>query len=76
MYGYGKKKGAGLLIQMSPPGMQSWDIQAGDTNVYFLSGTFTVRPPTNSVPRDFEAARAVWSGTLELPKMKISVQKP
>ena len=76
MYGYGKKEGDGLLIQMSPPAMQRWDIQAGDTNVYFLSGTFSVAPPTNDIPKDFEVARAVWSGTLDLPKMKIAIQKP
>jgi hypothetical protein len=43
MVGYGKKPGDGLLIQLSPPSMQRWDIQSGDTNAYFMSGTFTVR---------------------------------
>jgi hypothetical protein len=76
MYGYGKKAGDGLLIQMSPPAMQRWDIQAGDTNVYFMSGTFTVTTPANHVARDFDETRSIWSGTLELPKMKISVPKP
>jgi hypothetical protein len=76
MYGYGKPKGDGLLIQMSPPAMQHWEIRPGDTNAYYLSGTFTVTPPTNHIASDFEAARAVWSGTLELPKTKISIPKP
>ena len=76
MYGYGRGKGDGLLIQMSPPSRQRWEIQAGDTNVYFLSGTCTGQPPTNSVAQDFAAARAVWSGTLDVPPMQISAQKP
>ena len=75
MYGYGKKPGDGLLLCIWPP-MQYWNIAAGDTNTYYLSGTFTVTTPTNFVPKDFEAARAVWSGTLELPKMKITIPKP
>ena len=75
MYGYGKQAGDGLLLTMSPPTMQSWDIRAGDTNVYYLSGTFTVTPPTNSPPRDFDTERTIWSGTLELPKMKVWVGK-
>jgi hypothetical protein len=74
MYGYGSKPGEGLNLTLYPP--QAWQIKAGDTNVYYLSGTFTVTTPTNFVPKDFEAARAVWSGTLELPKMKITVPKP
>jgi hypothetical protein len=74
MSGYGKPKGSGLLLVLSPGA--SWDIQAGDTNDYFLCGTFTVTPPSNHVAKDFEAARAEWHGTLEFPKMKISVKKP
>ena len=72
MYGYGKPKGDGLQLTLRSGA--SWTIQAGDTNDYYLSGTFTVSPPTNHVAKDFEAARAEWSGTLELPKMKISVK--
>jgi hypothetical protein len=65
MYGYGKKEGDGLLIQMSPPNIQSWDIQASDTNPYFMSGTFTIATPAEYVARtsmrlgQFGAAR--WS---------------
>lgn len=74
MYGYGNKRGDGLNLTLYPV-QQCWQIKAGDTNAYYLSGTFTVTTPTNFVPKDFEAARAVWSGTLELPKMKITVPK-
>ena len=74
MYGYGNKPGGGLNLTLYPP--QAWQIKAGDTNAYYLSGSFTVTTPTNFVPKDFDTARAVWSGTLDLPKMKISVPKP
>lgn len=74
MYGYGAGKGDGLVLMLFPP--QSWFIKAGDTNDYFLSGTFTVTTPANFAPKDFEAARAVWSGTLKLPKLKLPVQRP
>lgn len=50
--------------------------QDGDTNIYFLSGTFTDASPTNNAARDSETKLAIWSGTLELPKMKIPVDKP
>ncbi len=75
MYGYGKKPGDGLLLCIYPPA-QYWNISAGDTNAYYLSGTFTVTTPTNFVAKNADAAHAVWSGTLELPKMKVSVPKP
>ncbi len=74
MFGYGTKRGAGLILTLYPP--YAWEFRAGDTNSYYLSGTFTVTTPTNFVPKDFEAARAVWSGTLQLPRMKITVPKP
>jgi hypothetical protein len=76
MFGYGRKEGDGLLIQMSPPNMQRWDIQASDANVYFMSGTFTVTTPPNHIAKDFDETRSIWSGTLELPKMKLPVSKP
>ena len=74
MYGYGNKRGEGLNLILYPP--QAWQLRADDTNTYYLSGTFTVTTPTNFIPKDFEASRAVWSGTLDLPKMKITVPKP
>lgn len=76
MYGHGRKERDGLLIQMSPPNMQRWEIQARDTNVYFMSGTFTVTVPANHVAKNFDETRSIWSGSLELPKMKISVPTP
>jgi hypothetical protein len=76
MHGYGKKPGDGLLIQLSPPSMQRWDIQAGDTNVYFMSGTFTVRTPPDHVARNLDETRSIWNGTLDLPKMKLLLPKP
>jgi hypothetical protein len=75
MYGYGRKPGEGLLLCLWPPA-QYWDIATGDTNDYYLSGTFTITTPRSFVPKDVEAARSVWTGTLELPRMKIPVQKP
>jgi len=74
MYGYGNKPGDGLNLTLYPP--QAWQIRAGDTNAYYLSGTFTISTPKNFVPKEGDAARAVWSGTLELPKMKVWVGKP
>lgn len=74
MYGYGVKPEDGFLLVLMPT-MQAWSIRPGNTNVYFLSGTFTVTTPTNRVTKDFDEARKIWSGTLALPKMKISVPK-
>jgi hypothetical protein len=75
MYGYGKQVGAGLLIQMSPPTMQRWNLRAGDTNVYFMTGIFTATLPTNHVAKNFAEKRSIWNGTLELPKMRVSVPR-
>jgi hypothetical protein len=78
--GYGSKKGEGLNLYLWPSG--SWYLRPGDTNSYYLTGTFTV---TNhfamgmtrlGTPRETELFNAEWSGTIELPKMKISVPKP
>ena len=51
---------------------QYWVIPARSTNDYFLSGTFSVSPPTNRI--DVLKVH-VWQGTLKLPKMKILVGK-
>ena len=51
---------------------QYWVIPARSTNDYFLSGTFAVSPPTNSID---ELKFHVWQGTLKLPKIKIPVRK-
>ncbi len=51
--------------------IQTWDLRPNDTNTYFLSGSFTVNPPTDRVPADF---RWVWQGTIALPKMEVSIK--
>jgi hypothetical protein len=75
MFGYGNKPREGLLLTLWPPA-QDWTIQSGDTNTYYLSGKLRIATPTNFVPKDHEVQKPVWSGTFELPKMRISVQKP
>jgi hypothetical protein len=72
MFGYGSKPGQGLNLTLWS---QAWQIRAGDTSVYYLSGTFTVTTPTNFLLKDSETTSPVWTGTLELPKIKISVPK-
>jgi len=70
------RRGDGLLLMLDPFSDQHWEIGSGDTNTYFLYGTFTVTPPTNQVQPDATGSRAQWQGTLDLPKMKISLRKP
>jgi hypothetical protein len=48
-----------------------WFIPAGDTNEYFLSGTFS-SPSNEASCLDYQ----VWDGVLQLPKLKISIKKP
>ena len=52
--------------------LSEWSIPAGDTNTYYFSGTLTITAPTNQVVLP---PAEVFQGTLELPKMKISLQK-
>jgi hypothetical protein len=73
--GFGSTPGEGLILMLHPEAEQYWWIRTGDTNTYYLSGTFTVTTPTNFVPKDFETARAVWSGTLKLPKTRVYCPK-
>jgi len=70
MYGYGAQKSEGLLLMLGPSA-GGWRIKAGDTNEYFLSGTFAATPPTNYYTKDFETLRSEWRGTLVLPTMKV-----
>ena len=58
----------GLTIQM---GRAGWRIPAGDTNAYFLSGTFS-SPTNRSHPLDYH----VWGGALKLPPVRIAAPKP
>jgi len=68
-YGYGMAHEYGLMIPLFHP----LTIRANNTNDYYLSGTFTVTPPTNRVsPLDY----CVWRGTLNIPKTKIQVRRP
>lgn len=75
MYGYGLKPEDGFTLVMSPPNMQRWTIRAGDPKTYSISGTFTVTTPENHVAKDSEDARTIWSGTLELPKINLTLPK-
>ncbi len=75
MYGYGLKPEDGFMLVMSPPNRKAWIIRPGNTKTYFMSGTFTVSTPKNHVTKDFDDARTIWTGTLELPKMKLSPPK-
>lgn len=67
LFGGGRMEDGSLGIALPS---QYWVIPARSTNDYFLSGTFTVSPPTNSFDR-----LDVWQGTLKLPKMKIPVKR-
>jgi len=51
-------------------GEEGWTIKSTDTNTYFLSGTFAASVPTNNFNR-----LDIWSGVLNLPKMKIPPTK-
>jgi hypothetical protein len=75
MVGYGYKPGDGLMLVMAATSTEYWIIRPEDTNVYFMSGTFTATTPTNYIAKSFEDSRSIWTGKLELPKMKISVPK-
>jgi hypothetical protein len=73
--GHGRRPGDGLLLCLWPP-VQHWDIASGDTKDYYLTGTFTISMPADYVPKDFDETRAIWTGTLEFPRVKIALQKP
>ena len=75
MYGCGLKPENGFMLVMSPPNMQRWTIRAGQSKTYSISGTFTATTPKHYVPKDSEEARTIWSGTLELPKMNLTLPK-
>jgi hypothetical protein len=59
----------------SPKELREWTIPAGDTNDYYLSATLTITAPTNPVVHIPEEGLKVFQGTLELPKLKISLKK-
>lgn len=49
---------------------ETWTLKPDDTKTYYLSGEFTAKPPPDYKPEDF---RCLWTGTLKLPKLKISL---
>jgi hypothetical protein len=70
-YGYGQKPGEGLRLCLWRSSGQDWLIAARDTNTYFLSGTFSLKAPTNFVAKFHEGRNAVCTGTFRLPAVKI-----
>jgi hypothetical protein len=74
MYGHGRAPGDGLTLTVAPDA--SWTIPPGDTKEYHLTGILTVDREPKDIPKNASEARAVWSGTLVLPKTKLSVAKP
>ena len=53
----------------------SFGINAGDTNVYYLAASFSARSPTNHDLTNVGAANSEWTGTLQLPKMKVGLKR-
>ena len=49
---------------------ETWALKPDDTKTYRLSGEFTAKPSPDYKPEDF---RGVWTGTLKLSKMKLSL---
>ena len=50
----------------------TWKLNAGDTATYYLSGELTVKPPAD---HKSDNPQGIWSGTLKLPKMEVSIKK-
>jgi hypothetical protein len=69
-YAGGKLSDGGFGIWASV--MDVWTLKPGDTKTYFLSGKFTVKPAADYKPVNFNW---VWTGTLKLPKMEVSLRK-
>ncbi len=55
-------------LAISPELNKLWVINDGDPKEYFLSGTFTIDPEEQKLPK---GAAHVWRGTIDLPAMKI-----
>lgn len=71
MFGTARSKD-GVPIYLARGG--SWIIPAGTTNDCFLSGTFTVNPPSNLVTAYTPSNHHVWKGALTLPALRIPVR--
>jgi hypothetical protein len=50
----------------------TWTLKASDTAMYYLSAELTVKPPAN---HKSDIPQWIWSGTLKLPKMEVSIKK-
>jgi hypothetical protein len=66
---HGTTKYGNLLLHVSA--MEFWSIPPDATNDYYLSATFS---PTTNHPSALKYP--LWQGTLNLPKVKISIKKP
>lgn len=55
-------------LAISPELNKLWVINDGDAKEYFLSGTFTIDPEEQKLPK---GAAHVWRGTIELPAVRI-----
>ena len=60
-------------LAISPQLNEMWVIGNDDRGEYFLSGTFTVDPAADRKP---PADGQIWRGTLVLPAMRITSQRP
>jgi hypothetical protein len=69
-WGAGKLSDGGFALWAALP--QTWELKAGDTNTYFFSGVLKSKPPKDH-PSD--NPQWIWSGTLELPKMEVTLKK-
>lgn len=50
----------------------TWRLNAGDTATYSLSGELTIKPPAD---HKSDNPQRIWSGTLKLPRMEVSIKK-
>jgi hypothetical protein len=59
-------------FELSGSIVETWTLKAGDTASYFLSGELTVKPPAD---HKGDNPQWIWSGTLKLPRMEVSIKK-
>ncbi len=64
----GKMDEAGFMIRGKSG--ETWALKPDDAKTYYLSGEFTAKPSPDYKPED---CRGVWTGTLKLPKLKLSL---
>lgn len=72
MFAGGKLRDGSLGLWFPSEG--GWTIRSTDTNTYFLSGTFAPNVPAKNT-NDFSRSN-IWTGVLNLPKMKIPPTQP